>query len=189
VRQLWISIEQKHELTAAILKLQLLTGQRIGELMSMSWDDVDLQSGWWTIPAARAKNNRKHRVPLSTLAIELLTARRLNVKSSWVFPGPADESRHVLLPTIQRYIMQFRGQLNFSTHDLRRTVATELARAGVSRLVLKRVLNHRDMDITARYDHHSYDREAQSALEQWSRQVRAALIEEVVSANIVVFSR
>lgn len=189
VHAFWWVIEAKNKLTADVLRFQLLTGQRIGEVMSMAWEDIDLQSGWWTIPAHRAKNGRAHRVPISQLASEILEQRRLTSASQWVFPGPADRSKHVLLPTLQRYIMQLRKQLDFSTHDLRRTVATELSRSGVSRIVIKRILNHRDLDITARYDHHSYDTEAKSALEHWSRQVQAAISGEMLPTKVVAFGR
>ena len=49
---------------AALLKVRLLTGQRGGELVRMKWADVDLDAGWWTIPATDTKNGEPHRVPL-----------------------------------------------------------------------------------------------------------------------------
>jgi len=49
---------------AALLKVRLLTAQRGGEVAHMRWADVDLQSGWWTIPGSDTKNGEPHRVPL-----------------------------------------------------------------------------------------------------------------------------
>ena len=42
---------------------------------SMKWADVDLESGWWSIPGAVAKNGQVHRVPLTKTAVDILKAR------------------------------------------------------------------------------------------------------------------
>jgi integrase len=60
------------ELTKLALKLQLVTAQRKGEIVSSEWNEIDLVTGIWTIPAKKAKNGKSHRVPLSELAIDLL---------------------------------------------------------------------------------------------------------------------
>jgi integrase len=55
----------------------------------MHWDDVDLETGWWTIPAEVAKNGLAHRVPLSAPAQDVLRALQEETGStSWVFPSP-----------------------------------------------------------------------------------------------------
>jgi integrase len=58
-----------------VLTLMLLTGQRRGEVSRMRWLDVDLRSGWWTIPATSSKNFHAHRVPLTSLAVDVLKRR------------------------------------------------------------------------------------------------------------------
>lgn len=56
------------------MRLRLVTAQRGGELQRMRWADVDLWTGWWTIPGTVAKNKMPHRVPLSPTAVTLLKA-------------------------------------------------------------------------------------------------------------------
>lgn len=189
IATLWTSLDSDTPLHAAVLRTQLLTAQRIGEVMSMRWVDLDLTEGWWTIPAERAKNGHTHRVPLSAPAVELLEARKGTTSSEWVFPAPRESSRSVLLPTVQRTVVRLRATVDFTTHDLRRTAATSLSRAGASRVLLKRILNHRDLDITARYDHHGYDFEARTALESWGRQVLAIIGEKANTQTVVAFSK
>ena len=41
----------------------------------MRWAEVDIEKRLWTLPAARAKNNRQHSVPLSDAALNLLRGR------------------------------------------------------------------------------------------------------------------
>ena len=62
---------------------------------------------------------------------------------------------------------------HFTPHDLRRTVASHMASAGVSRLVISKILNHVDSGVTAVYDRHSYDTDKRKALNSWARQLEA----------------
>lgn len=71
--------------TAAALRLILLTAQRPGEAIAMRWEQLDLEGGWWTIPAEGVKNGLAHRVPLNHTAREILGA--LPRTSPWVFPS------------------------------------------------------------------------------------------------------
>ena len=48
-------------LSAGIMKLRLLTAQRGAEVMSMEWDELDTETGWWTIPGEKTKNGLAHR--------------------------------------------------------------------------------------------------------------------------------
>src|SRR5581483_3471894 len=52
------------------------TAQRGGEMAAMRWADVDLQSGWWTIPSTSSKNKLAHRVPLNKSALDVLRSLR-----------------------------------------------------------------------------------------------------------------
>ncbi len=61
-------------------------------------------------------------------------------------------------------------------HDLRRTAASHMTGMGIPRLVVKKVLNHVEGDVTSIYDRHSYDQEKRHALNTW-----AARLEAIVS--------
>ena len=54
----------------------VLTAARSGEVRLATWDEMDAAGRVWTIPAARMKMNREHRVPLSGRALEILDAAR-----------------------------------------------------------------------------------------------------------------
>ena len=54
-----------------------------------TWDEVDLESATWTVPANRMKSKRDHRVPLSARALGVLQeAREIADSSGLVFPSP-----------------------------------------------------------------------------------------------------
>jgi integrase len=61
-------------LPARALEFTILTAARTGEVVGATWDEIDLDAGVWTIPAARMKMQREHRVPLSEGVLALLRA-------------------------------------------------------------------------------------------------------------------
>jgi len=72
LRILWKGLEAKPPLLRAQTQLRLFTAQRGGEVSNARWADIDLDKGWWTIPAADAKNKLAHRLPLNRHAKALL---------------------------------------------------------------------------------------------------------------------
>jgi integrase len=154
---------------AAGFRLQLLTAQRGGELFDMRWQDVDIEGAWWTIPGERSKNGLPHRVPLSAPALEIVKALRARAGSNpYVLAGARGRCQRC---AVSKAI----GIPNFVPHDLRRTAATRMAIAGVSRFVIARVLNHVDTGVTAVYDRATYDAEKRGALETWALALDAIL--------------
>lgn len=160
------------------LKFQLITAQRKGEAATAEWADFDLKGGWWTIPGEKSKNGLPHRVPLSALAKEILgEVKRESGGSPWLFPSNRT-ARHITRPAIdhalRKNIKKFKFPV-FTPHDLRRSAASHLASLGTSRLVVKKILNHAEPDVTATYDRHGYDREKRMALEAWGRKLKAII--------------
>lgn len=173
------------------LKLQLVTGQRKGEIVSADWSEIDLTENVWTIPKEKSKNGLPHRVPLSPLALELLgQAQDLAGDSPWLFPSPRTGRRmtpEAIDHALRRVCLKHLGFV-FVPHDLRRTAASHMTGMGISRLVVSKILNHVEQGITAVYDRHSYDREKREALEAWSRKL-TSIIEEESENKVVAFKR
>jgi integrase len=72
-------------LSARALELQILCAGRPSEVAGAGWSEIDLDAATWTVPAARMKAHREHRVPLSPAAVKLL--RKLPRVSEHVFPS------------------------------------------------------------------------------------------------------
>ena len=161
--------------TKLALKLQLVTAQRKGEVVSAAWEEVDLVEGWWTIPGHTSKNALPHRVPLSPLAIEPFQAANVfSGDSPWIFPSPQG-NQHITPKAVDHALrrpgLETLG-FSFVPHDLRRTAVSNIASLGFGALVGK-VLNHKERGVTAVYDRHSYDQEKRQALEAWGRRLKA----------------
>lgn len=173
IRKFWEALSYEQPVVAAALKLRLLTAQRGGEVLTMRWHDVELDTAWWTIPTERSKNTLPHRVPLSGAAVDLL-GTLYGSESVWVFPSP---TRDGPLGSTQKAIERIRQRagIELRGHDLRRTAASFMTSMGTPRLVVAKILNHVETGVTAVYDRHSYDREKREALDAWSHRLSEIL--------------
>lgn len=150
------------------IRLLILLGQRPGETLKMEFSEIDIADGWWTIPGLKTKNKLAHRVPLPSSALAILQRRKSESNGSrFVFPG-RDSS--AALCDVKRPFEELKKltTLDFRLHDLRRTTSSFLTSMGVARFTVKRLLNHKDSEITAIYDRYSYDKEKREALELWN---------------------
>ena len=179
------------EATKLVLKLQLATVQRKGEIIGAEWSEFDLVAEWWTIPAAKAKNGNSHRVPLSTLVLELLhSVKNLSGNSRWLFPSAKNDKPmrgEAIDHAIRRCL--FKDVKPFTPHDLRRSGASHITGMGISRLVVSKLRNHVESGVTAIYDRHSYDNEKRRALEAWGEKLNSILKEEQPCNNIISYKK
>ena len=144
---------------AKVLKLCLVTAQRVGEVAGIRPDEIDLPRRMWNIPPERVKNGHPHQVPLLQMALALIKAH----------PGP------VKAVSISHAVQRYQGRIGiaqFTAHDLRRTALAKMAELGVAPIVLGHIANHRTTTKAGMtlgvYVHHAYEREKREALELWA---------------------
>ena len=171
----WRAADQLGYPLGTFVKLLVLLGQRRNEVAGMCWNEIT--GTLWTIPGHKTKNGRAHEVPLST-AVQALLAETPRIAGS----------EYVLTTTATAPIASFGlakrriDQLaligsHWTFHDLRRTLASGLARLGQPVHVIEAVLNHRSGTISgvaAIYNRHQYLGEKRAALEMWAQHVAAA---------------
>lgn len=81
------ALKSNDSMAAAALTFLILTAARTQEALGAEWSEIDLEARVWTIPAARMKARRTHRVPLSDAALAVLgTVKGRN--DFYVFPSP-----------------------------------------------------------------------------------------------------
>jgi integrase len=177
IRTLWHKIAKPlpQVIDQRIVKLCLVTAQRIGEVAGMRRDELDLAKRVWTLPGSRTKNANPHSVPLSGLALKLIREALADAGDSpFVFPdgaGPRSpaEIAHVV------YFAHRRDRspiAHWTVHDLRRTALTGMASLGVPPIVLGAVANHlttTKAGVTlAVYARYTYAVEKRDALDKWA---------------------
>jgi integrase len=74
VPQLMAELRDRPSITALALEFCILTAARTGEVLGATWDEIDFAAKTWTIPAARMKAGKLHRVPLAPRALEILAS-------------------------------------------------------------------------------------------------------------------
>ncbi|MBN8982062.1 MAG: tyrosine-type recombinase/integrase [Rhizobiales bacterium] len=154
---------------SVFFEILLLTGQRRNEVARMEWRELDLEAALWTIPAARSKNKRTNIVPLSPQALAVLKSVPRN--GQYVFT----ETGYSPISGFSRFKMRLDASAHLNEdwvfHDLRRTVATGMARLGVPLPVVEKVLNHVSgsfAGIVSVYQRHHFLPEKRLALIQWA---------------------
>lgn len=205
LRILWPLMEGLGYPAGAFFQLLLATGQRRAEVAGMRWADLDLDGRTWTLSAAVTKARREHVLPLSSLALEILaglphigpfvlagTSRRSSRRDA---EGNAGAGQPCPISGFAKMKSRLDAKAEkagaaiapWTVHDLRRTAATGMARIGVSRFIIGRILNHADRGVTGIYDRHAYVTEMRAALDAWGRH-----LEELVRPapdNIVALRR
>ena len=171
IKKIWTAFEGLAEPYRSLFKILLLLGQRSGETRQMRWDEIE--NNIWTIPPEKNKANRLHTIPMPTMVMEILMKRRKCSDSEFVFESPVKKMEPInWLQYRSRDVKTTTGIQDFRLHDLRRTVASNLAKDGVDRTVIGKILNHKglsgDDQITAVYDQHDYLQEKEEALNRWS---------------------
>lgn len=164
-----------------VLKLCLITAQRLGEVAGMCSDELNLETGIWTIPAWRSKNGHAHRVPLTDMACEIIGAAKAAASTEFLFPGYGKDDA-IKSSSVGKAVRRYRTKIglpHWTAHDLRRTAATGMADLGVAPHVIGHVLNHRAVtaaSVTDQvYNRYSYDREKRAALDLWAAQLASII--------------
>ena len=123
--------------------ISLLTGARRSNVLSMRWEEIDLDEDLWQIPGAKTKNGLPLNVHLARPAVEILLARRETVGDSpWVFPSRT-KTGHLSDPKAGwKRILDRAGLENLRLHDLRRSLASWQIDTGASLAVVGRTLGH-----------------------------------------------
>jgi integrase len=109
-----IEVYQGTHVTRLAMKLMALTFVRTSELIGAKWEEFDVASARWDIPAARMKMRDPHIVPLASQAIEVLQMlRTLTGGSEWLFPCDRCDSRPMSNNTILQALkrMGYKGQM------------------------------------------------------------------------------
>jgi integrase len=167
VKALWLACDAVGGPAGACIKLLLLTGQRRSEIAELRWSEVD--GNQLKLSAERMKGKDAHIVPLSAKAREIIAALPRTGEFVW---GAAPISH---FDRIKRELDAQMGDIPaWVIHDVRRTVASGLARLGTPIPTIEKLLAHRSgtsRGIVGTYQRHSFLPEMTAAVERWSSHV------------------
>lgn len=137
--------ETRH--VVAAIRLLLLTGARVGEILSLRWEYVDSETRCLRLPDS--KTGAKE-IALGRAAFELLMSLGCS-ESGYVIPGRDGDAPLVNLNKAWRRIRARAGLHDVRLHDLRRTAASAAASIGLSLETVGQLLGHTQVATTKRY--------------------------------------
>ena len=176
----------------AFFKLLAYTGQRRDEVAQMPWSELNADLTLWVLPRERAKNDVAHEVPVAPEVRGILTA----------------------LPRISDYVLTTTGKTPISgyskckialdaaitelndgvpispwrIHDLRRAIASGMAKTGIQMPVVEKVLNHTSGSfggVAGVYQRHDFASEKRLALETWAGHLATIVDGAPKAANVI----
>jgi integrase len=180
LRRVWHAADQVGGPFGSMVKLLILTGQRRTEVAQMTWDELDLEAKVWKLRRERTKNGIPHEVPLPKQVLAVIESAPRIVGSPYILTtnGRAAACDYNNNTRRLRALLPL-DMPHWQLHDLRRTVASGMARLGVNLPVIEKCLNHISGSfggIVSVYQRHDFADEKRAALDAWG-----AHVEQLVS--------
>ncbi|MCF8037816.1 MAG: tyrosine-type recombinase/integrase [Desulfohalobiaceae bacterium] len=182
-----------------VLEMILRTAQRPGEVRLMEKGEIDREKMIWTIPSEKTKNGIQQTVPLTQKMLSIIDVAESTSNSSYVFCSPRKTKVSTSsgiktfepiglcsLSQAMRKALEESSIERVTPHDLRRSAATIISELGFNRLIVDKILAHKDPTVGGVYDRHGYDKEKRQALEAWESELEKALTgkrDKVINLN------
>jgi len=158
----------------SIIRWLCATGCRSGEALSARWENIHEAEKTWIIPAASNKSRRLRSVPLSDMALKVLSSLDTREERGYLFVNPKTEKPYVTVHRSWCGIRKAAGLPWLRQHSLRHNFASMLINSGRSLYEVQQILGHSDPKVTQRYAHLS-TKSLQAAADSASDFMMAAL--------------
>lgn len=162
--------------TRCLIEWQLHTMTRPSESSGARWDEIDWDAKVWTIPAARMKKRRQHRIPLTQQMLDLLDVMKpISGRREFIFPSDRDPKKPCNSQTANMALkrMGFAGRL--VSHGLRSLASTTLNEQGFEPDLIEAALAHvDDNQVRSAYNRTDYLERRKPMMCWWSGHIEEA---------------
>ncbi len=141
---------QESPFVLTAIRLLLLTGARLSEILTLKWSFVDLPRAALHLPDSKTGQRT---IRLNTRAVELLSNLPRVTGNPHVIVGRREGARLVNLQKPWRHIRRLAGLDDVHIHDLRHSFASVAVNSGASLPMIGKMLGHTQPRTTARYAH------------------------------------
>ncbi|AYY74411.1 DUF4102 domain-containing protein [Citrobacter sp. TBCP-5362] len=144
--------------TRCLIEWQLLTLVRPSEASGTRWEEIDLETRLWTIPAERMKAKREHIVPLSPQALDILEVMKpISAHREHVFPSRNDPKLPMNSQTANAALKRIGYGGKLVAHGLRSIASTAMNEVGLNPDVIESALAHTDRnEVKKTYNRSTY---------------------------------
>ena len=144
------SMDDASPYAVGAIRMAALTGWRIGEVVALQWQHVDFETGLATLPSTKTGRQTRN---LGSAALELVASMPRVNGNAHVFAGgqPGSAIGYKTVRSTFGRAVESAGLSDIRLHDLRRTIATNAAAAGVGVHTLRDLLGHSTLAMSNRY--------------------------------------
>jgi len=167
------------------VRLLILTGARLSEILTLKWEHVDPEFGALRLPDSKTGSKL---IPLNLPAVDALEKAQRLEGNSYVCPGIKPRSHLVGIQKPWQRIRKQAGLEDVRLHDLRHSYASMGAAAGMGLPVIGALLGHTQASTTQRYAHLAND-PLKAATEEIGRRIAEAMSKAPKRAKIIKLKR
>ena len=184
VRAFVCRLRERESVAEIALEFLILTAARSGEILGMTWGEIDFGAKVWTVSATRMKAGKIHRVPLSGRAIAILETLSAAKTGDFVFPGRS--GRAPLSPAALKMVLLRMKIVGATPHGFRSAFSDWASESTMfQREVVEQCLAHAVGGTVERaYRRGDVLEKRRAVLEAWSD-----FIEAKPSANVIQLMR
>jgi len=162
--------------TRCLIEWQLHTMVRPSEAAGARWDEIDLETATWHIPAERMKRKKDHIVPLSNQCLALLELMKpISGHSPFVFPSDRDPKKHTNPQTANTALKRMGFDKKLVAHGMRSLASTILNEEGFDADVIEAALAHTgNNEVRNAYNRANYLERRKPVMNWWSDHIEKA---------------
>ena len=168
---------------AAVIRMLMFTGARVGEVLSLKWVYIDFERGIASLPDSKT-GFKVLQLPAPAMAV----LEGLPQFSEWVFPGNSAVGHMVNIKDAWGAVLKQSGLANWRLHDLRHAFASMMVNSGASLPIIGKILGHSQVSTTQRYAHLEQN-PARKAAEDAAEKIAAALRSKPAKGNVLLFDK
>jgi integrase len=170
IRALWNAAQKQRGPFASLVQFLLLTATRRNEAARATHDEIT--GNEWLIPAERHKSKKEFLLPLSSVALAVLSAIPvIGKKGGYIFTTDGKNP----VSGFSKFKKSFEaasGVSGWGLHDLRRTARTLMSRAGIEADIAERCLGHVIPGVRGVYDRYRFASEKREAFERLAEEIK-----------------
>lgn len=137
-----------------IFIVALHSGMRRGEVLSLKWENLDFKNKEICLPMT--KNGEPRDIPMTEEVLDTLStlfqSKQISL-SGLIFHSPTNPNRPISIRSAWERVLQKGGIQNATFHTIRHTACSYLAQLGIPRILIARIVGHKDSRTTDRYTH------------------------------------
>jgi integrase len=143
----------RNRMVCHIAKFLLVTGSRLNEALSSTWNNIDQSNRVWVIPALHSKSKKIRSVPLNDVALSVLDELNTQDDYQYLFINPRTGERYFNIHKTWDRLRNEAGLPHLRLHDLRHQYASFLVNSGRTLYEVQQILGHKSPEISMRYSH------------------------------------